>query len=419
MTKPLEGIRVADFSWFGAGPIAGKALADFGAEVIRVESEVHIDGLRIGQPVRPGQEGYNASGYFNNFNPGKKSFLLNMGKEGAREIALRLIEKCDIFLANYSARVTENWALSYDSLSQANPKIIAAYMPLQGLWGPHRDYAGFGSLLTAIAGFNHLSGYPNRPPFGVGTNYPDYTVNCGHAVISIISALRYREKTGKGQMIELAQVESTAATLGTALMDYAINGRNQTRAGNRVPHMSPHGAFRCPDEPRTHPPALGQAAGRERWVAIAVATDGDWAGMCSVAAGQPFAADPRFQTLLGRKQNEDDLEAAISAWTATQPAKELAARLQAAGCPAGLVQDAEDVLEHDEHMKARGYFQFLDHPETGISAYDGPIARLHGTPGATELPAPLFGEHTFDIAVETLGYDPDQVAEMVANGILS
>lgn len=171
--KPLEGIRVADFSWFGAGPIAGRTLADFGAEVIKVESESRVDGLRVGQPVRPGYEGgYNGCAYFNNFNPGKKSMLINMSAEGAREVALKLIEKSDVFLANYSPRVTDNWGLDYDSLRTANPRIIAAYMPMNGLWGPHRDYAGFGSLLTAIAGFNHLSGFPNRAPFWCGDELP-------------------------------------------------------------------------------------------------------------------------------------------------------------------------------------------------------------------------------------------------------
>lgn len=244
-------------------------------------------------------------------------------------------------------------------------------------------------------------------------------MNCGHSVISIVAALRHRERTGEGQMIELAQIESTAATLGYAMLDYAVNGRNQVRAGNRVPHMAPHGVFRCQDEDRSHPPGPGQAEKRERWVAVAVGNDGEWQGLCSVAAGQAFTTDPRFATLIGRKQREDELEAAISAWTAPQRAKPLAEALQAAGCPAALVQDAEDMLDLDEHLQARGYYQYIEHPETGLSAYDGPVVRLHGTPGETAVPAPLFGNDTFDVAVELLGYDPEQVGDMVATGILA
>ena len=418
MTRPLDGIRIADFSWYAAGPIAARTLADFGADVIRIESETHIDALRHVQPVKPGTEGQNVSGYFNNFNAGKRSLALNMAHPRGREVALRLVERSDVFLANYSPPVIERWGLGYDALKAVNPRIIAAYEPLAGMSGPHRGFRGWGALVVAVGGLAHLTGFPHRAPFGVGTNYPDYTINPGHLTIAILAALRHRERSGQGQMIELSQVESLASTLGPFLLDYAVNGRNQGRVGNRMAHIVPHGVYRCQDEARRAPPAPEQQAQRERWIAIAVRDAKEWAALCRVAGGQPFSGDERFATILGRKANEDALEEAIGAWTRTQRAHSLANALQEAGCPAGVVHDAEDVLERDEHLKARGYYRYLEHQVTGRSAYDGPVVKLHETPGEVDGPAPLLAEHTFEVATGVLGYTEDEVAELVAEGVL-
>lgn len=418
MSGPLAGLRVADFSWFGAGPIAGRTLADFGAEVIRVESEARVDGLRLGQPQKPGKSGYNVCAYFNNYNAGKASLLLNMAADGARAVALRLIERSDIFLSNLTPRVIERWGLTYDELREVNPSIIAAYQPMQGAFGPHRDFLGFGAVLTPVTGISHLSGEPHRKPVGVGTNYPDYAINPGHTVVAILAALRHRLRTGEGQRIELAQLESVAAAMGPALLDYRANGRNQARKGNASSWMAPHGIYRCSDGRRGAPLPDGSQT-RERWIAIACRDDIEWSALCGEAGAAAFAHDERFATLLGRRGHETPLNEAISVWTKEQDAAALADALQARGVPAGLVQDAEDVCEHDEHLRRRGYYAYLDHPETGRSLYDGPIVKLHGTPGELSAPAPLFGEHTYAVATEILNYTPEEVANLTAAGILS
>lgn len=417
-TRPLDGVRVADFSWFGAGPIAGRTLADFGAEVIRVESEARVDGLRLGQPQKPGKGGYNVCAYFNNYNAGKASLLLNMGAEGARDVALRLIERSDVFLSNLTPRVIERWGLTYDELREVNPAIIAAYQPMQGTFGPHRDFLGFGAVLTPVTGISHLSGDPQRKPVGVGTNYPDYAINPGHTVIAILAALRHRRRTGQGQRIELAQLESVAATMGPALLDYTANSRNQTRKGNRSSWMTPHAIYRCRDAARGAPHPDGSTT-RERWIALAVRNDAEWNALCSLAADRLFAQDERFATLLGRRGHEDALNQQIGEWTSAWEAAELTETLQAAGIPAVVVQDAEDVCEHDQHLKQRRYYQYLDHPETGSSLYDGPIVKLHNTPGSLIAPAPLFGEHTYAVATEILDYTPEEVAHLTAAGVLA
>lgn len=412
--RPLDGLRVADFSWFGAGPIAGNTLCSFGAEVVRVESLAKIDSLRVGHPFAMNSDGtfksgYNVSGYFNNFNAGKLSIQLNLNTEQGQELAYRLIEKSDVFLTNFTPRVIDKWNLRYEQIASINPGIIAAYAPMQGLWGPHKDFLGFGAVLTPVVGISEMSGFPHRPPFGVGTNYPDYVINPGHTVVAILAALRHRNRTGRGQQIELAQIESVVSVLGTAVPDYLANGTVQTRAGNRSPIMSPHGAFRCADDPTsTNSP--------DRWVVISVRTL--WPEVCDVLGHPEAATDPRFATFEARKADEDALEAMIGTWTALWRAEQLAAALQARGVPAGVVQNAQDLLDKDDHIRERGYYQYLDHPETGRSAYDGVVARLSETPGYHAAPAPLLGEHTFDVCERILGLSPDQIADLMAAEVL-
>lgn len=415
-TRPLDGIRVADFSWFGAGPIGGQALCAMGAEVIRVESEAKLDGLRRAQPFALNEDGtfktdYNVSGYFNNFNAGKLSLQLNLNTEKGQEVAMRLLEKCDIFLTNFTPRVIDKWNLRYEQIAAVNPGIIAAYAPMQGMVGPHRDFLGFGAVLTPVTGLSHLSGFPNRPPFGVGTNYPDYVINPGHTVTAILAALRYRNRTGKGQMVELPQLESVVNVLGPAVADYLANGVNETRGGNRHPSASPHGAFRCADDPES-------VNSPDRWLAIACRSDAHWQGLCRAIGDSAAATDPRFATLSARKENEDALEELVSSWTAGRNAEEAMAALQAAGVPAGVVQNAQDMLDRDPHMQTREYYQYLDHPETGRSAYDGFPARMSKTPMYHAAPAPLLGEHTMDVCERVIGLDMDEIADLLAEGVL-
>ncbi|MGE5594512.1 MAG: CaiB/BaiF CoA transferase family protein [Hyphomicrobiales bacterium] len=417
MTKrPLDGIRVADFSWFGAGPIAAQTLGTFGAEVIRVESETKLDSLRVVQPFAMNDDGtyktgYNVSGYFNNFNAAKLSIQLNLNTEKGQEIAYRIIEKSDIFLTNFTPRVIDKWNLGYDKLAAVNPRIIAAYAPMQGMEGPHRDFLGFGAVLTPVTGISHLSGFPHRPPIGVGTNYPDYVINPGHTTTAILAALRYRNRTGKGQCIELPQIESVVNALGTPVAEYLANGNNVTRGGNRSPVAAPHGAFRCGDDPES-------VGSPDRWIAIACETEEQWRSLCRAFGQDAVADDPRFATFEARKANEDALEELVSSWTAGKVAEEVMALLQAEGVPAGVVQNAQDLLDRDPHMKARGYYVYLDHPETGRAAYDGPGFRLSETPGYLAAPAPLLGEHTMDVCERIVGLTMDEIADLLAEGVL-
>lgn len=424
---PLTGIRVADFSWYGAGPIAGLAMANLGADVIRIESEARLDGLRVGQPTPPDKSGPNVSGYYNNFNAGKRSFTLNLNHPSARQVALDLLATCDVMLENYTPRVFEKWGLTYDEVKKVKPDIICANLPMQGTWGPHRDFLGFGAVLAPITGYSYLAGWPDRTPIGVGTNYPDYVVNPGHTVTAILAALYYRRRTGKGQRIELSQVESTVSALGHYLVEAAANGTNPTRTGNRVPHAAPHGVFPCKSRPRAgNIPAreLIMAGGvakvpeEDRWVAIAVFSDAAWEGLKDAMGRPAWADEERFGTLLGRKEHEDALDDLVGAWTSGMEAEEAMRILQAKGVPAGVVQTAQDVLDHDPHLKARGYYVYLDHPEAGHNAYDGPGFRLSETPARLHGPAPLLGQHNDDVLRDLLGYSDERIADLLVEQIV-
>jgi crotonobetainyl-CoA:carnitine CoA-transferase CaiB-like acyl-CoA transferase len=321
----------------------------------------------------------------------------------------------DVFLTNMTPRVIERWGLTYEELVKVRPDIIAAYQPMQGLDGPHRDFLGFGAVLTPITGFNHLTGFPNRPPTGMGTNYPDYVINPMHTLIAIVAALRYRKRTGKGQRVELSQVESCVAALGPAVMDYMANGRVQERSGNRLPHAAPHGAFRCRTI-RAPTPFGEQDEGR--WCVIACFSDEQWASLRRALGDPAWVRDARFATLAGRKEHEDELERRIEAWTTERSPEEVMATLQAAGVPAAVVQNARDCLEGDPHLREREYYVYLDHPEAGRTAYDGPGFRLSKTPARYERAAPCLGEHTHQVAKEILGLSDDEIADLMVEQVL-
>ncbi|GAG07423.1 unnamed protein product, partial [marine sediment metagenome] len=267
----------------------------------------------------------------NNFNASKLSFTVNMKHPKALDVALRLVAVSDIVAENYTPSTLEKWGLTYQKLQEAKPDIILVREPMQGSDGPHAKFAGFGAVISPLAGISHLTGSPERVPVGLGTNYTDYVINPGHTAIATLAALHYRNRTGKGQLIEVAQVESSVCVVGTAILDQTVNGRDQNRQGNRLPYAAPHGAYRC--------------QGDDRWCVIAVFSDAEWRAFCQAISDPQWCHDERFATLQERKQNEDELDRLIEGWTSGRTAEEVMETLQAAGVAAGVVQNARDVLE--------------------------------------------------------------------------
>ncbi|MCP4749815.1 MAG: CoA transferase [Proteobacteria bacterium] len=421
--KPFEGIRVCDFSWFAAAPVATKTLADFGAEVIKMESSVRPDGIRIASPLSPGKEdSLNVSGWFNNQNSSKLCLGLNLAHPQAKKVYDKLILASDVVVENFSPRMKDNLGLNYEEYAKLKPDLIWVDQPMQGLKGPHRNRAGFGALITPLGGLSATTGFANRPPIGTGTNYTDYVINPGQLSIAIIAALRRRKQTGEGRHIVMAQVASSTSILETTILDYTVNGRIPERTGNRIPNAAPHGCFRCRGEDRecTILTPLGPAPARknERWCAIAVFTDEQWRALCDVVGNPPWTADPKFSSLVARKENEDELEGLLGEWTSQRSAEEVMLSMQKAGVPAGVVQDAEDLLVGDPHLKARDYYVYLDHPETGLSAYDSFACKLSATPCKPSRPAPRIGEHTEQVCKEILGMDDEEYVELLVEEVL-
>ena len=421
---PFEGIRVCDFSWFAAGPVATKTLADHGAEVIKMESASHPDGIRIASPLTPGkeEESMNVGGWFNNMNSSKLCLGLNLAHPRAKEVYDRLIMASDVVVENFSPRMKDRLGLNYEDYAKHKPDLIWVDQPMQGLIGPHRNRAGFGQTITPLGGLSYVSGFPHRPPVGTGTNYTDYVVNPGQLAIAIIAALRRRKKTGKGMHVVMAQVASGTTILETAILDYTVNGRIQERNGNRISHASPHGCYRCKGDKRecTYFTRLGPEPGEknDRWCVITVFTDEQWDAFCEVIGKPQWTQDPKFSDLPARKENEDELDQLIEEWTSQKAPEEVMRLMQQAGVPAGVVQDGEDIVAHDPHLKAREYYVYLDHSETGRSAYDGIPFKLSKTPGRLTRPAPRIGEHTEYVCKEILGMDEEEFIELLAGEVL-
>lgn len=402
--RPLGGIRVADFGWRAVAPISARMLAWGGAEVIRIESTTRHDGARLIPPLTPGVEGsYNVSGWFNNYNSNKLSISLNLRQPAGRDLALKLVSISDIVVENFAGGVMERLGLGYEALRRVKPDIIMASHSLTGLSGPWKHVRGHGPMAAAMAGMHALSGYPEREPIAPGQAYTDYVVNPHHSAYALLAALHFRRRTGRGQYVDLAQYESIVQTTGTMVLEYTTLGRSRERSGNRSPYAAPQGIYPCLPEIRNGTPA-------ERWCAISVADDEAWRALCRVIERPELVEESCYATAAARAERADEIDAIISAWTAQRRAADVMLCLQAAGVAAGVVQDAEDLLEHDPQLAARGHYRRVEHAEAGETRYDGPPFTLSACP--IELrPAPLLGEHNDYVFKDLLGLSDAAISD--------
>ena len=397
---PLTGVRVVDFSWAVAGPATTKLLALFGADVIKIESRVRIDGGRLGTPFLEGRPGINKSGYFINHNTSKRSIRLDLSKPEAKEIVRRLVAVADVVAESFSAGVIERLGLGYGDLSKLKSDLVMIGLTMQGQTGPYAGHVGFGRTLAGLAGFDHLTGWPSGNPAGPNQPYTDLVVPW-FAASAVVSALRRRDRTGQGQYLDLSQLEAALHFLAPSLLDFTANGVVQERAGNRVPGAAPHGVFPC--------------AGGDRWVAVAVTSDAEWRALCAAMGQGSVADDARFSTLLARKENEDALEAIVAVWTRAQTAEAVVDRLTAAGVGAAVVARGED-LHRDPHLAARGHLRVMEHPVMGARTHSAPSFRL----SEMELDhrrAPLFGEHEEEVYGGLLGMSSGEIERLRSEGV--
>lgn len=408
---PLSGIRVCDFTWVWAGPYCTMQLAHLGAEVIRIETRTRPCVTRMLPPWLDGVfNGVNRSGYYNQYNQGKKSISLNFKHPEAKEVARKLISQSDILVNNFAGGVIEKMGFGYEEAKKLRPNIIMVTLTGYGDYGPYKDFVAYGPAQVPLSGLSSLTGYRGFPPMHSGFSYAD--PNAGiHGALAIMNALYHRAKTGEGQYIEMSQWECAIDVLPEGLMEYTMNGVNPERNGNRDPYMAPHQSFKCKDWPEK---ILDQVV--DRWISIVCADDAEW-GRLANAIGRPeLANDPKFNTLQARRQNEDQLEAIIQEWTLPQVAEEAVAKLQKAGVAAAVVSDAH-YLSEDPNLTERNYFVYREHPEVGKRQHCGMPWRMSGTPTEVRAAAPVLGQNT-DEVLAMLGYKQDDIEGLRNKGAL-
>jgi len=385
---PLGGIRVLDFCWIGAGALVTKALAELGADVIRVESRTRPDNLRVTPPFRPGTEGgLEASGYFASRNPGKRSFALNMRHPDARAIALGLATRCDIVTSNFRPGVMERWGMSYEEVQAVNKAIIYLVMPMQGSDGPHAGFIGFGSTIAALSGIVHLSGLPGRVPVGTGTHYPDHVPNPGHALVALLAAIFHRSRTGEGQVVELSQLESTVNVIGSAVIAESA-GVPVERDGDRMASVFPRRAFATADG---------------AWLVIVCRSDEQRKALASALEIDTLA--------------DGDEAADVAGAVARLGAEDLLRTLRAAGVPAERVNSSGDILT-DPRLVERGFWYDIDHPVIGTMPMFRIPFRWDGSRASSPGRPPLLGEHTWEVASSLLDMDRAEFDRLTGEGVL-
>ena len=392
----LAGLKVLDLMWVVAGPTATRAMADFGATVVRIESANRIETARGIGPFHNNAQGPDHSGLFGNMNANKLGLSLNLGTDEGRGVLRDLIHWCDVLTESFSPRAMRAWGMDYESLKQDHPDLIMLSTCLFGQAGPLSRVAGFGTMGAAIGGYIALAGNPGGAPIGPYSAYTDY-LSPRFALPTILAALDHRDRTGEGVYIDQAQAESSLHFMSTALLDYTINGRVPPLVGNADPVMAPHGCYR--------------AEGDDDWVAIAVRDDHDWANLCAAMGQGELTCDDRFADLDARKANEDELNGIVAEWSATHGAVEIEYMLQAFGIPAHAVSNSSAAVA-DPQLQHRGHFITIEHPEHGVTTIEAAKGQMSATPPDYRSAAPSIGRDNDLVLREILGYDDERIAEL-------
>jgi benzylsuccinate CoA-transferase BbsF subunit len=401
--KVFKDLKIAAFSWAMVGPLTLKFFADYGATVIRVETGLRPCVTRTSAPYKDNVPGINRSGYFNHFSANMMSLSLNMKSPRGLAVAKDLISWADVVMENFTPGVMDKWGLGYKELKKIKPEIIMVRQNGFGVEGPYRNLAAFGMILAAIAGIPNYIGWPDGGPLPVGVGAYTDCISPRFASAALIAALEYRDRTGRGQLIDLAQFETALHYLTPGLLDTAVNDREPVRNGNAVDYAAPHNVYPC--------------KGKERWCTIAVTGDTQWKALCDAVGKPEMAADPRFDTLRHRKENEKELDGLIEAWTSDRTPEEVMDTLQAAGVAAGMVENAADVFE-DPQLRRRGLFWPMQHSEIGEFTHLGTSMVLTKTPARATAPSPCLGEHNEYIFTKILGKSDEEFVELLVSGAL-
>ena len=391
--KPLTGLRVLDFTWMVAGPYATRIFADFGAEVIKVQSKRTARGAES-----------NPTGYFNTWNRNKRGITLDLSHPEAREIVLKLTAKSDVVIENFSPRVMSNWGLDYGKLKEVNPDLIMLSMSAMGQRGPWKDYVAFAPTLHALSGLTHLTSFEKDFPIGLGFAYADIVAGL-YAAFAVFAALEYRDRTGQGQYIDLSEYEAICTLMGPSLLDTLLNDKEILPEGNCPNYIeaAPYGCYKC--------------SGEDRWCVIAVSNEEEWQSLCRVLGHPEWMREDRFTTSAKRTGNRKELDELLTKWTIQHTAEEVVSLLQEAGISSGVVQNPED-LSKDPQLMARKFFVRLEHPVLGKTVSDRSPIRFEEDFTADWKAAPQLGEDNRYVFLELLGLTESELLSYTEKGVI-
>lgn len=426
---PLEGVRVVAIPVVFAGPFATMLLGDLGAEVILVESIHHFPRGTRGGLARPpqfivpttlgkqAQAGKGATGGFSTYvdhqagerpwdrvvmfnaaGRNKLSCCIDLTRRRGMEVFKKLIQSSDVFLESNAPAAMDKLGLNYNALKEVKPDIIYLSMPGLGNYGPYKYCALFGAQLQALAAHTWLTRYPDLDYTTTQAMiFPCDAAAGATAAFAVLCALHYRDRTGRGQFIDLAQIETLIPNLGEAVMDYTMNRRVQQPMGNRHPSMAPHGVYRC--------------RGEDRWVVIAAGSEEEWRGLCRALGNPPWTEEERFSTAQCRLENQDELDKLIEEWTSHHDNYEVMHILQKEGVAAGPVMDQRDAY-HDPQLLSRGFFEIVSHREAGTHVYPGILWKMANAPLGIRRPPPCLGEHNDYVFKQVIGLSDGEIAEL-------
>lgn len=393
---PLHNVKILDFSWALVGSLTTKLLGDFGAAVVKVETSKRIDLLRtdrqasLSSPDNPDDKPW-----FNDLNTSKYGILLDLKNPKSRGVVERLIKWADVVMENFSPGTMAKLGLDYESIKGLNPNIIMASGSVYGQTGPKAKEWGVDGTGNALSGRLYLTGWPDRSPV-VPSGMPYGDVVLPYIIASaIIAAIDYRRRTGKGQYIDASMFEVLVQQVAPALMDWQMTGHLQERNGNRSDRAAPHGVFPC--------------KGEDRWCAITIFTEEEWASFCSAIGSPSWSEDERFRTFKDRKMNEDLLEFLIAEWTIQHEDREVMEILQSAGVPAGALLNSKDLIE-DPQLTERRTLVDLPHPVLGTFGHQAPPLKLSGIEPQMRA-SPCLGEHTEYVCTQILGMSDEEFVD--------
>lgn len=405
MAGALANVRVLELTAAMAGPWIGRYMAACGAEVIRVESRKHPDVVRLYVPPGAQKQGIQprASPWFTDWNAGKRFVALDLARPRAVELFLRLVARADVVVSNYSAGVMARLGLDYERLRRVNEKIVVFTTSGYGESGPCSSYVTWGPNIEALSGLGTLSGFPGRECTITQYAYPD-VLTALHGLFAVMCALDHRRRTGRGQCIDLAQYETTVASIGDVVMERLANGVEPPRLGNRSRQLAPHGCYRC--------------LGDDRWCVIAVRDEPEWARFCG-AVGEPgWKDDPRFADRARRLAHSDELDRLIEGWTSGRADYAVMTLLQDAGIPAGVVQHVGDLARQDRQLAARRFFEEVEHLQKGTVVTTGLPLGLTGTPARTGRSGAAVGEDNDHVFGTLLGMTADEIRACIEDGAI-